>query len=194
MQVDEFNKDFMQPLLDKLCNENKQVFLIGDFNIDLLQYNNHEPINNFLDTLTSNMFLPQIILPTRITSHSKTLIDNIFTNEILPDCFSGNITSTISDHLPQFLIIPNFFSHSNSYKAPVYSRNWKNFNSEDFILDYFGTDWQNILKIHQNDVNISFDNLSRGISFPPYSNKVRKITKTPLTLDQDGKVLKTQFH
>ena len=50
--------------------------------------------------------MPLILQPTRITSHSNTLIDNIF-NVIDPDIISGNLTATISDHLPQFAIIPN---------------------------------------------------------------------------------------
>ena len=37
-----------------------------------------------------------------ITSHSNTFIDNIFSNVIDQDIVSGNLTATISDHLPQF--------------------------------------------------------------------------------------------
>ena len=48
-----------------------------------------------------------ILQPTRITSHSNTLIDNTFSNINAPDIMSGNLTSTISDHLPQYAIIPN---------------------------------------------------------------------------------------
>ena len=39
--------------------------------------------------------------PTRITSHSTTLIDNTFSNVIDADIISGNLTATIFDHLPQ---------------------------------------------------------------------------------------------
>ena len=38
----------LNPLLDKFSKENKQVFLLGDFNIDLLNYNDHQPTNEFL--------------------------------------------------------------------------------------------------------------------------------------------------
>ena len=58
---------------------------------------------------SSNMFLPHIAQPTRTTSHSKTLIDNIFSNYISQDIVSGNLTATISGHLPQFLIAPQPF-------------------------------------------------------------------------------------
>ena len=46
------------------------------------------------------------LLETRITSHSNTLIDNIFSNVIDPDIILHNLTVTISDYLPQFAIIP----------------------------------------------------------------------------------------
>ena len=72
-----------------------------------MNYNCHNPTSEFLGFLASNCFLNYILQPTRITSPSKTLIDSIFTNVILPDSISGNLTGTISDHLPQFLIVPN---------------------------------------------------------------------------------------
>ena len=78
-----------------------------DFNVNLFNYNEHNQTNKFLDSLASNSFIPLILQPTRITNHSNTLIDNIFSNVIDPDIISGNLTATISDHLPQFSIFPN---------------------------------------------------------------------------------------
>ena len=95
--------------LTNFPKENKQVFLLGDLNMNLLKYNDHQPTNEFLESLTSNSFLPYILQPTRLTSHSKTLIDNIFSNVISYEVISGNITATISDHPPQFLFVPNVF-------------------------------------------------------------------------------------
>ena len=65
--------------MDKL-SENKHAFLLGDFTIDLMKNDIAELALTFLDTLTSICFLPHIH-PTRITPHSKTLIDNIFVME-----------------------------------------------------------------------------------------------------------------
>ena len=42
---------------------------------------------------------------------------------------SGNSTTNISDHLPQFAIIPNMFGNTTS-----------KFDRENFILDYFSID------------------------------------------------------
>ena len=47
------------------------------------------------------------MLPTRITEKTATLIDNIFVNGQTQKYNSGNITTSISDHLPRFIIIEN---------------------------------------------------------------------------------------
>ena len=52
-----------------------------------------------------------ILQPVRLTSHSKTLIHNIFSNMISRELISGNITAAISDHLSQILFIPNVLSN-----------------------------------------------------------------------------------
>ena len=41
MDISDFNKNYLNTLLDKLSKEIKQVFLLGDFNINLLNYNDH---------------------------------------------------------------------------------------------------------------------------------------------------------
>ena len=107
--LNNFNTNYLNNLLEKVSKEQKSVFLLSDFNSNLLNYNNHNPINEFLDFLVSNSFVPYILQPTRLTSQSKTLIDNIFSNIISPEVISGNLTLTISDHLPQFMIVPNVF-------------------------------------------------------------------------------------
>ena len=78
MDLDESNDNYLNTLLDKISKENKSVFLLGDFNVDLLKYDKHAPTNKFWDSLSSNMFLAHITQPNRISTTSKTLIDNIF--------------------------------------------------------------------------------------------------------------------
>ena len=42
-----FNKNHFNTLLDKFSKENKQVFLLGDFNLNLQNYNCHKLIFRF---------------------------------------------------------------------------------------------------------------------------------------------------
>ena len=66
-----FKNNYLNQILEILSKEQKQVFLLGDFNLNLLNHNDHQPTNDFLDSLASNSFFPYILNPTRITSHSK---------------------------------------------------------------------------------------------------------------------------
>ena len=54
----------------------------------------------------------QIIITTRITPRSNTLIDNIFRNSTDESLISGNLSYSISDHLAQFQIYPEFKAKS----------------------------------------------------------------------------------
>ena len=115
----------------------KLMFEIKYFNINLLNYNVHNLTNELLDSFASNSFISLILQPTRIASHSNTLIDNILSDDIDPDTISGNLTATISDHLPQFLIIPNIFGNVSGNKSNIYEWDWSKFDQENFILDFF---------------------------------------------------------
>ena len=71
-------------------------------------------------------------------------MDNIFPNVIDPDIISGNLTATISDHLPQFAIIPNMFGNISVNESNIYEKDWLKFNQENFILHYFSVDWEDL--------------------------------------------------
>ena len=140
MDLIDFNCNHLSQLLENISKEHKSIFLLRDFNVNLLNYNEHNQTNEFLYSLASNSFIPLILQPTRITSHSNTLIDNIFSNVIDPDLISGNLTATISNHLPHFAIIPNMFGNISGNKSNIYERDWSKFDRENlskFDQDYF---------------------------------------------------------
>ena len=122
--------------------------------MDLLQINNHDSISDYFDALTSNNFMPLINLPTRITPSTKTLIDNIFYNEFSPDIISGNLTVGISDHIPQFSLIPNKNQYHLPKKHNIFRRVFKNFDRENFIIDLMANDFA---PDTIDDVNSLFD-------------------------------------
>ena len=143
-----------------------------------MDYNEHNQTNEFLDSLASNSFIHLILQPTRITSHPNTLIDNVFSNVIDPDIISGNLTATISDHLPQFAIIPNMFGNILGNKSNIYERDWSKFDQENFILDYFSVDWEDLLKI---------DDLNAGNSTKIYLDKINMLLDTYAPLKRINK-------
>ena len=73
----DFKNNYLGQIFEILSKEQKQVFFLGDFNINLLNYNDHQPTNDFLDSFPFNSFIPYILHPTTTSSHSKTPIHNI---------------------------------------------------------------------------------------------------------------------
>ena len=139
--------------------ETSKFFFSVILNINLLNHKDHQPTNELLDSLASNSFLPYILLPTRLTSHSKTLIDNIFSNVIFHEVTYGKITATISDHLPIFSFVSNVFSNSSCQQSYIYERDWSKFVQQNFVLDYFNKDWPDVLQLDQQDVNLFINSL-----------------------------------
>ena len=140
MNITDFNYNYLNKLLENISKEQKSIFWLGDFSVNYLNYNEHNQRKKFLDSLASNSFIPLILQTARITSHSNTLIVNIFSIDIDPDIKLDNLTATISGHLPQFAIIFNIFFNIPGNKSNIYERDWSKFDWENFILDYFSVD------------------------------------------------------
>ena len=58
--------------LEKLSSSNKPIYIMGDFNIDLLKSETSIYSHNFLLSMQSNSFLPVIDKPTRVYKNSAT--------------------------------------------------------------------------------------------------------------------------
>ena len=97
---DSFFLEYMTKTLTKLKKENKNIFITGDFNFNLLCANKKE-IFQFLDLMYLHFLQPHIIYPSRIVQNTKpSLLDNIFSNHIDEELHSGNIIDKVTDHMP----------------------------------------------------------------------------------------------
>ena len=176
MDTDDFNDVKLELLLSQLYREkNKKMFLVGDFNFDLLKVNTHDETSVFFNKMMLNFLLPVISIPTEINTVKDTLIDNIFTNEFSPYLISGNCTEDISDHLPSFLIIPKNIKKKLPKNHTIYTRDLNKVDYENFFLELLAID---IVVISSNpNANDAFNNL-----FEPTSKVIddyiplRKIT------------------
>ena len=88
------------------------------------------------------------------------------------------MTATISDHLPQFSIIPNMFGNIPGNKSNIYERDWSKFDRENFILDYFSVEWEDLLKI---------DDLKADNSTKIYLDKINMLLDTYAPLKRINK-------
>ena len=65
--------------LGQLNTKGREVLVLGDFNENLLKYNEDKQTSEYLDMLLSLGFMPVITKPTRMTDHTATLIDHTST-------------------------------------------------------------------------------------------------------------------
>ena len=168
-------------ILNNFEMNNKECFVMGDFNIDLLKYDTDNLCHEFLETFLSNSFFPLVSKPTRITNTSSTLIDNIFSN-VIPHSDSYIILSDISDHYPIF----TQFTLSNSIKGRRPRPLRRRVSPESIArlgasLEH--ADWSNVY--NTDDVNTSYNNfldvLNKEIDacIPLQKDKVNNYKITP---------------
>ena len=124
------NDDFMSKLSNVLNNAltefpNSIFYIMGDFNYDVFLINSNNRCMESYLLFTSLGFFPTITRPTRVSSYSKFLIDNVGINNIGAVKNSGVILSGISDHFPiffnQYLKKKTLDTHVN-YKVRIRDR------------------------------------------------------------------------
>ena len=67
----------MDVVFAKLSCQALPCVIAGDLNIDLCKCSVNNDIAAYVDNLVSNNFMPVILMPTRITARSATLIDHV---------------------------------------------------------------------------------------------------------------------
>ena len=104
--ISHFNDNFNNVL--KKINDNTIAIIGGDFNINLINTENAH-VEQYINTVLQNSFIPCITIPTRVTYHSASIIDHLLLktpkNLIHTKVSAGNLITDISDHLPNILLI-----------------------------------------------------------------------------------------
>ena len=137
--------DVVKDICDKLRNENKLCYLLGDYNINLLNVDTDTSTADFSDVMFSNGFIPLITRPTRVTQSTATLIDNIFTNQLVEVCnasLQGILLTDISDHYPVFYV--NNMLKKEIVTATISRRNFCIKNKNKFSQAMSTVDWGDV--------------------------------------------------
>ena len=147
-------QQYFENTIEKLTLSGKQLFLMGDINIDLLKSETCRFSHDFLLALQSCYLIPTIDKPTRVYNDSATLIDNIFVN--IPDqvFMSGNVVSDISDHFSQFCILQTIKDKHVIKKSKI--RDFSNFSAKLFNDELSKTDWKISFQNNANDIDKIF--------------------------------------
>ena len=125
----------------------KTMYLVGDFNLNVLDYKINKKIQNFFDLIFQHGLIPIINKPTRITKRNATAIDHIITNSYLSSKLkTGIIKTDISDHFPIFLVfetpdISTYPSTTTIFKRYINDKSIKQLN---LLLNE--VNWDNVLQ------------------------------------------------
>ena len=138
-------------MMDRVQGCNVNVVLLGDFNIDM------QKSNPAWDSTISLFGLNQMITsPTRITPHSSTLIDHIYTSDT---SIVSNIlvpATGISDHFPVCctLSVKTVKPVLNVHSSIVY-RCFKQFDERAFLMDLHVIPFKNVYNFSDPNVALS---------------------------------------
>ena len=76
--ISNFTETFFENALEFITRQSSKISsIMGDFNIDLVKYSS-EYTSTFYDLLSTHNFRPLVLQPTRVTSKTTSLFDNIF--------------------------------------------------------------------------------------------------------------------
>ena len=143
---------FISNLLEiqsKISNENKTSYLMGDYNINLLNFGTHTKTNEFIDDVISQGFLPYILKPTRVTDTSATSIDHIYSNHTYTNHDSGIIVTDLADHFGVFHI--TYDATNKTESTYIYVRQLKDSNINEFKNILTQADFADVLNNEDTD-------------------------------------------
>ena len=132
----------------------------------------------------------------------KILIDNIFCNipnPLLQSAISANITFSISDYLPRFFILSDYFTNSSPTKSNIIFHDSQYFNNQLFFADVETINWNQVLQLN---LSLTLDNYPSTVdalidSHAPLKNvPLKNVAKNKISFNKNHglqEVSKIQF-
>ena len=152
--------------LEKASALNYDMVVMGDFNYDALTSYGRSKVQ-FIE---HSFLLKQIIAsPTRITPTLQTLIDHMFISNHFTPSVSGVSSTSLSDHLPVFLVLPTATTPSLSHKT-VQKCSYNHFDYDSFISSVIHSQIFTTIYNH-TDVNIAWSFFKNENEFLKISNQ-----------------------
>ena len=128
-RLDEFFNHYSE-LMQSL--QNSKCLIFGDFNFDLMKYETCHNVESFVNLNFEHYFFPLINRPTRVSSHSATVIDHIWCNFVENFQFDNKIILTdFSDHFALYTSILEDFG-LDAPPGQFSYRDWTNLEDEGF--------------------------------------------------------------
>ena len=154
----------MTTIINEVNKEKNICYFMGDYDIDLLKHELHPQTREFSDIIYSNNFILVITRPTRKKDKSGSLIDNIFTNNLVEinHSIQGLFKTEINDHLPIFMIHKRIKEKQNTFYSMKRKFSLQNKNRFKDLMA-------------QVDWTIFYNNQDTNSAFEVFHNKIIEI-------------------
>ena len=169
----------MNTFLAKSKTTDKTCFLVGDLNLNLIDYQSNAKVRDFVNLIFQHSLVPMVNKPTRVTKNNATLIDYIITNSFMDqENLTGILKTDISDHFPIFTISVKHRLDSSDKKVTMRKRIINADSIQEFRDVLSEVDWENRYSIsNPNDAYEYFLKVFSGIydlAFPLKTFSVKK--------------------
>ena len=126
-----------EEILEQIYTENKEIIMLGDFNLNMLDSNNI--VRNWLQFIESVNRTQLVDSPTCVTATSATIIDHANIVEVFVPCYA------ISDHYPVCLTrkLSNKNNSEQKHKTITY-RSMSHFETSAFLTDLEAQPWSTL--------------------------------------------------
>ena len=180
---------YLDKTMEQLVSDDKDVYIMGDFNIDLFKCESSQIREDFLLSPRSSYLIPVVDKLTRVHRTSATLIDNIFVSNPDQLLASGNNISDISDHFAQLCITTSAKDKLQQVKN-IKIRDYSRFSAYRFNDELSEIDWNRIIVNGTNCVNKFFSSfynkyntiVNKHATMKKLSNrKVKQLSKPWIT-------------
>ena len=158
--------DLLQDHLRIIDKENKEIILMGDFNVNY----NDTSSNTMFKTIVKLFGFKQLMKKcTRLTETSSTTIDLILSNA------AQNISAV--DVVHDMVACIRKINHQRYNPRMIKCRDYKNYDHNELCADMINTDWQPLYEIL--DVNKALDYLNNilGETFSKHAPLIEKRVK-----------------
>ena len=152
---DELENHFKN-ILSKRKITNKELVLVGDFNINVLDFNESKMVQKFVNLMFRHGLIPTLNKPIRVTRNTATAIDHIITNSVINAEFkTGIIKTNISDHFPIFFIFKSVVDTTEAMEEFIYKRNYSGNSIETFKQKLRKVNWNEIKRSNESCAKFS---------------------------------------
>ena len=151
-QIELFEK-LLKETFSWIKNSNKQVYVAGDVNHKVLDYERCKKVQEVLNIIYENSMIPIINKPTKVTNKTVTAIDHILTKSHTETILKTAILKCdVSDNFPICHIIPSLKFLLKNEIVNTYKKSFNESSVFNFKKKIFQIDWQEI-EILQNSLD-----------------------------------------